>query len=320
MTPLLAALALAAAGPPNGFAPFIGGVERGDIELLAEYRPGIGDAIMSLRGTNLPGLGAAKGRKWRKLRVVLVGSRVSVWIDGEAVKRHAALGRLPRVGPVTLGRNAEWREVYVRAVPSDEANRILRLNGPEGYRSVFNGEDFTGWAGPLDQYEVKDGAIVCRPKKGGNIYTEAEYADFSVRLEYRLPPAGNNGLAIRYPGKGQPSQVAMCEVQILDDTAKAYARLDPRQYNGSAYGMIAARRGHLRPVGEWNFIEVTVRGHHIEVELNGTAITSGDLSKVKELMGGKGKNPGRRRLRGHFGFCGHNDPVAFRAIEVRELK
>src|SRR5262249_25298431 len=184
---------------------------------------------------------------------------------------------------------------------------------------IFNGKDFTGWAGPVDNYEVKDEAIVCKPKKGGNIYTKAEYSDFSARVEYRLPPGGNNGLAIRYPGKGQPSQVAMCEVQILDDTAKMYAKLDPRQYNGSVYGMIAAKRGHLRPVGEWNFIEVTVRGHHIEVELNGTVIVSGDVSKVTEFKD-KTPHPGRLRLKGHFGFSGHNDPVAFRSIEVRELK
>ena len=56
--------------------------------------------------------------------------------------------------------------------------------------------------GPLENYEVKDGAIVCKPNKGGNIYTKEEYGDFVARVEFRLPPGGNNGLAIRYPGKG----------------------------------------------------------------------------------------------------------------------
>ncbi len=305
-----------AADPPKGFTAFTGGTERGDIELLAEYRARE-DAPLSLRGTSLPGL-SGKGRGWRKLRVIAVGSRVSVWIDGEAVRKHEALGRLPPLGPVVLGREAEWRDAFVRAIPADEANRILRDNGPKGYKSIFNGKDFDGWAGPTDQYEVTDGAIVCKPKKGGNIHTKAEYGDFSVRLEYRLPAGGNNGLAIRYPGKGQPSQVAMCEVQILDDTAAKYAKLDARQYNGSVYGMIPARRGHLRPAGEWNFMEVTVKGHEIAVELNGTEIVKGDTSKVKAFMGGK-ENPGRLRLKGHFGFAGHSDPVAFRTIEIREL-
>ncbi len=131
---------------------------------------------------------------------------------------------------------------------------------PPGFTALFNGKDLTGWTGVPENYEVVDGAIVCKPKKGGNIYTKAEFADHAVRLEYKLPPGGNNGLAIRYPGKGQPSQDAMCEIQILDDDAKKYATLDPRQYNGSVYGMVPAQRGYLRPAGEWNFMEVTVRG------------------------------------------------------------
>ena len=52
----------------------------------------------------------------------------------------------------------------------------------------------------------------------------------------------------------------MTELQVLDDTHREYAKLDPRQFHGSAYGMVAAKRGFLRPVGEWNFQEVTVKG------------------------------------------------------------
>jgi hypothetical protein len=190
---------------------------------------------------------------------------------------------------------------------------------PKGFKSVFNGKDFTGWAGPVENYEVKDGAIVCKPKKGGNIYTIEEYEDFVVRLEYRLPPGGNNGLAIRYPGKGRPSVDAMCEIQILDDTAEKYAKLDPRQFNGSAYGMVAAQRGHLRPLGEWNVMEVTVRGPTIQVELNGKRILDADLSKVTEFKDNQA-HPGKDRTSGHFGFAGHNDPVAFRNIMIKRLE
>jgi hypothetical protein len=110
----------------------------------------------------------------------------------------------------------------------------------------------------------------------------------------------------------------MCEVQVLDDDAPKYKKLDPRQNNGSIYGMIPAQRGYLRPVGEWNFMEVTVRGHRIQVELNGTRIVDGDVSKVTEFMGGK-DHPGRLRTKGYFGFAGHSDPVAFRLVRIKEL-
>src|SRR5208282_4397599 len=119
---------------------------------------------------------------------------------------------------------------------------------------------------------------------GGTIYTKEEFTDFVARVEYKLPPAGNNGLAIRYPGMGDTAYVGMCEIQVLDDTAKQYAKLDPRQYNGSAYGMTASHRGYLRPVGEWNFEEVTVKGSRIKVEMNGTVILDTDLSEVTKYM------------------------------------
>src|SRR5205085_12385173 len=110
-------------------------------------------------------------------------------------------------------------------IPSSEANALLRGEGSEGFKDVFNGTDFTGWDGPVDQYEVKDGAIVCQPHKGGTIYTKEKYTDFVARLEYRLPPGGNNGLAIRYPGKVDGAYTVMCEAQILDHTPPMYTNL-----------------------------------------------------------------------------------------------
>ena len=76
----------------------------------------------------------------------------------------------------------------------------------------------------------------------------------------------------------------MTELQVLDNTAPTYAKLDPRQFHGSAYGMVAAKRDFLRPVGEWNYEQVTVKGSTIKVELNGTTILDADLSTVTEFM------------------------------------
>jgi hypothetical protein len=111
----------------------------------------------------------------------------------------------------------------------------------------------------------------------------------------------------------------MCELQVLDNTAEKYSGLDDRQYHGSAYGMSAAHRGFQRPVGEWNFQEVTVQGSTIKVELNGTMILDTDLSKVTEYMANS-PHPGKDRVSGHFGFAGHGDAVQFRNVEIKELK
>ena len=68
--------------------------------------------------------------------------------------------------------------------------------------------------------------------------------------------------------------------------------------------MVAAHRGYLRPTGQWNFEEVTVKGPKIKVELNGTVILDTDLSKVKEFMANSAI-PGKDRTSGFFGFAGH---------------
>lgn len=266
--------------------------------------------------------------EWNSFRILMVGERVTVYLNDKLVVDFARLRNfwnpnlpLPKKGQIQLqthGGEIRWRNMFIREIPSQEANEILRKHHAKGFESVFNGTDFTGWAGPVDQYEVKDGAIVCRPNKGGTIYTKDEYDNFSARVEFKLPPGGNNGLAIRYPGQGDTAYVGMCEVQVLDDSAKMYEKLDARQYNGSVYGIVAAKRGYMRPVGEWNFEEVTVKGSTIKVELNGTVIVDADVSKVTEYMA-KSPHPGKDRTKGHFGFAGHNDPVAFRNIEIKRL-
>ncbi|MCS6850929.1 MAG: DUF1080 domain-containing protein [Gemmataceae bacterium] len=266
--------------------------------------------------------------EWNQFRIIQVGARTTVYLNDKLVVNHAIMENfwdrskpLFAKGPIQLqthGGEIRWRNIFVREIPPTEANAILAKHNADGFEPIFNGKDLTGWEGAVQNYEVKDGAIVCKPGKGGTLFTKAEYGDFVVRLEFKLPPGGNNGLAIRYPGQGDPAYVGMCELQVLDDTAPKYAKLDPRQFHGSAYGMVASHRGYLRPVGEWNFQEVTVQGSRIKVELNGTIILDTDLGQVKEFMGNR-PHPGKDRTTGHFGFAGHGDPVEFRHIAVKRL-
>jgi len=268
--------------------------------------------------------------QWNHFRVLMVGSRVWVWLNGRQTVNGATLENyynrklpVPPKGPLQLqthGGEIRWHNLFIREIGSDEADRWLRGKDPAGFKSVFNGKDFTGWAGPVDNYQVQDGAITCRPGKGGTIYTTQEYGDFIARLEFKLPPGGNNGLAIRYPGKGDAAYSGMCECQVLDDNYEKATgeKIDPRQAHGSAYGMVAAQRGYQHPIGEWNYEEVTVKGPTLKVELNGTVILECDLSRVSDYLAGHA-HPGKDRTRGYFGFAGHNDPVMFRHISLKAL-
>jgi Domain of Unknown Function (DUF1080) len=345
--------------------------EYGDIELLVEYRTvPLADSGIYLRAAPQVqiwdytekakfNLGADKGSgglwnnskgapgkdplvladkpfgEWNQLRIIQVGERTTVYLNGKLVVDHARMENtywtkdrtkpLMRTGPILLqthGGEIRWRNLYVREIPWAEANAILAKHSDNGFRSLFNGKDLDGWEGPaIDEYEVRDGAIVCKPHKGGNLYTKEEFTDFVVRMEYQLPSGGNNGLLLRYPAgkKSDGAYSGMTEIQVLDDTSPQYAKLDPRQYNGSAYGMVPANRGYLRPIGEWNFEEVTVKGPTIKVELNGTLILDCDLSKVTQYKDNH-PHPGKDRKSGRLAFAGHNDPVAFRNFRVKPLE
>ena len=212
--------------------------------------------------------------QWNKFRIRQLGARTTVWLNDKKVVAHAIHENyfdrkrplFPK-GPIQLqthGGEISWRNVFVKEFSSDEANEILRAeSGSEGFTSLLEGNDMKGWAGATENYTLNDGVIMCKPNKGGTIYYDKEVSDFVARMEFKLPPGGNNGLAIRYPGSGDTAYKGMCELQVLDSEHEKYANLDARQYHGSAYGMAAAHRGYLRPTGEWNFQEVTVKGSRI---------------------------------------------------------
>jgi hypothetical protein len=268
--------------------------------------------------------------EWNKFRILMVGARVSIWLNGKLVVDHALLENyydrkvsIPARGPIQLqthGGEIRWRNIFLREIGGEEANRILASKGGEGFKPLLKGRDFTGWAGPVENYEVVNGAVQCKDKKGGTIYAREEFSDFKARVEFKVPSGGNNGLAIRYPGTGDTAYVGLCELQVLDDNYdRVKGKIDPRQVHGSAYGMVGAQRGYQHPIGEWNFQEVTVQGSKIKVELNGTIILDCDVSTVTDYMDKKA-HPGKVRTSGYFGFAGHNDPVAFRNIQIKPLK
>ena len=269
--------------------------------------------------------------EWNTMRILMVGSRVSVWLNGKQTVDHAILenyydrkAAIPAKGPICLqthGAAIRWRNIAVREIAGFEANQILASHGKAGFKSIFNGKDFTGWAGPVENFEVADGAIRCKTGKGGTPYYNQDLTDFAARVEFKLPAGGNNGLAIRYPGTGDTAYAGMCELQVLDDNyEKVKGKIDPRQVHGSAYGMVAAQRGYQRPIGEWNFQEVSIIGSTIKVELNGFVILDTDLSTVDmATVMGKKPHPGKDRKNGFFGFAGHNDAAEFRNIDLKDL-
>lgn len=269
--------------------------------------------------------------EWNRMHVTMIGPYVTVELNDQKVVDHVVMENyydraIPIFarGPIYLqthGSETRFRNLFIREIGADEANRRLaQIEGDDvEFTNLFDGQGLTGWIGATDDYEVVDGAIQCRTGCSGNLLTAENYGDFILRFEFRLPPGGNNGLAIRTPEPTSDPHLDGIELQILDDTDPQYATLHDYQYHGSAYGLAPAHRGYLRPVGEWNHEQVTVRGDQIEVDLNGFKILNVNLAEVREHPLDGLAHPGASRPIGRLGFCGHSDPVAFRNIRVKRL-
>ena len=204
----------------------------------------------------------------------------------------------------------------------------------EGFTPLFNGKDLSGWVygrrgdGTENRtgkgYQVENGVLFTTKEDGGNLFTEKQYADFVLRFDFKLTENANNGIGIRAPLVGDAAYVGM-EIQVLDDSGSEYRNLRPAQYHGSIYQMFPAKRGHQKPVGEWNVEEITVQGRKIVVKLNGVTITEGNLDDVKdEALLAKhrdlSKPEGSRGIAnttGHIGLLGHGTRVEFRNIRIK---
>jgi hypothetical protein len=199
--------------------------------------------------------------------------------------------------------------VQVATYRSSCAAELPAAEKAAGFVSLFDGQKLAGWREPTDGYAIENGELVCRR---GHLYTAKQYTNFVLRFEFKLPPGGNNGIGIRTPLTGNPAYAGM-EIQVLDNSAERYAKLKPYQYHGSIYGVVPAKRGALKPVGEWNSEEIVAAGSHIKVTVNDQVIVDADVADLKP------KHAGLHRQSGHIALLGHNSPVRFRNIRVREL-
>ncbi|MCH9656456.1 MAG: sulfatase-like hydrolase/transferase [Planctomycetes bacterium] len=188
------------------------------------------------------------------------------------------------------------------------------------YKSLFNGRDLTGWTlkrANRKGYHVEEGKLICPAEGGGFLFTEHEYSDFSLKFDFKLTKGANNGIAVRCPLVDQRPAYAGIEIQVLDN--KGYPKkLKPTQYHGSVYDVIPAKRGALKPAGEWNHEEIIYRGSQITVIVNDIPVLRTDLAKITdaEILT---KHPGLKNRRGHIGLLGHGSHVEYKNILIKEF-
>jgi hypothetical protein len=190
----------------------------------------------------------------------------------------------------------------------------------EGFVALFDGKTLTGWTyfgGKPEAWQVADGDLVCLGKGGGWLGTEKSFADFVLRLEFRMTPGSNSGIYLRAPADTSHISRTGMEIQLLDDTHPDFKDVKPWQLTGAIYHVAAPEPGHLKPTGEWNAIEISAIGPQVVVRLNGARVVDDRLDSHPDLAA---EHPGLMRKEGRIGLQNHNGKVEFRKIEVKTLE
>ena len=269
--------------------------------------------------------------EWNTFHIIMKADKVTVYLNGILVTDNIALENYwNRTLPLFVKEQIElqahgtfvsYRNIYLRELPSSDPISLNAQEAKEGFSLLFDGTHINEWTGNTVGYVIKEGALVVNPENGsgGDLFTKNEYGDFIYRFDFQLTPGANNGIGIHAPLQGDAAYLGM-EVQVLDSEDPQYANLQPYQYHGSVYGVMPAKRGFLRPIGEWNNEEIMVKGTKIKVTLNGTVILEGDyMAASKNGTIDHNQHPGLLNKTGHIGFLGHGDILRFKNMRIKRL-
>jgi len=188
-----------------------------------------------------------------------------------------------------------------------------------GWQQLFNGKDMTGWSmvGP-GKFEVENGMLKTQGGMGLLWYTRRQFGNTSIRVVFKTTgPQDNSGVYIRFPEPPKDPWYAVhngYEVQI--DAAG-----DEWHCTGSIYSLSRALARPQKPTGEWNTMEIELRGQETIVHLNGVKVNdfSGNQS-VPERKAWYEPVRGPRPDSGYIGLQNHDgrSTVYFKEVSVKE--
>jgi hypothetical protein len=193
---------------------------------------------------------------------------------------------------------------------------------PSDWKPLFDGKGLDGWehVGP-GRFVVEGGELRTEDGMGLLWYSREKLGDCTIKVVYKLStPRSNSGLYIRIADKPADPWYAVhhgFEVQIADGGRSSRG-------TGSIYTFADAKAQPAKP-GEWNTLEVTLRGNRILTAINGTPVADFDASELKpeakEVTGEGDPARGPRPKSGYIGLQNHdkNSVVFFKEVSVRPL-
>lgn len=144
-------------------------------------------------------------------------------------------------------------------------------------------------------------------------YTGKDFTDFELHLEYKLAPGANSGVFLRIDPDDPLSRG--WEIQVLDD----FGKLPTKNTSGAIYDVATPMFNLSRPAGEWNSLDIAVRGEEVLVQLNGWLVIHTTLKKMTMPIG-KFKTPfAQLPQTGMLALQDHGGEIWYRNIVIREF-
>lgn len=212
-------------------------------------------------------------------------------------------------------------------------NEITPAANKDGWQILFDGKTKNGWhsygkTAAGDAWKIADGTLYVDPsvKEGGDLVTDEEYSNFDLKLEWKISPKGNSGIIINIhedPKKYEETYVTGPEIQVLDNDGHPDGKITKHRA-GDLYDLIKSSSEPVKPVGEWNAVEIISNKGKLQIFLNGTNVVTTNMwdDNWKQLIAGskfKNMTDFGTFKKGKIALQDHGNAVWYRNIQIKKL-
>ena len=293
---------------------------------------------------------AFKVGEWNRYKVEANGDRLRTWINDvpvsdlvDGMTRSGFIGFQVHAAK-EAGLVVKWRNIRLQELPRAQTglspNTLTEKERAEGWRLLWDGNTSWGWRSakakefPKQGWKIDNGVLSvvetggAEARAGGDIVSEASFAAFELKLDFRLTPGANSGVKYYVDtelNKAEGSAIGL-EFQLLDDEKHPDAKLgrDGNRTLGSLYDLIPATGAKkVKPIGEWNEARIVSDGTHVEHWLNGAKVLeyergSEEFRKLVTLSKYKVWPSFGEKQSGPILLQDHGNQVSFRNVKLRE--
>ena len=279
---------------------------------------------------------------WHKVKLTVKGRTITTEFDGEVLldnfkyhdwmlnmepapirlQKHIVVDgdNLGKMNPCPI----EYRNIFIKELAPSELNVP-----PKGFTALFNGKDLTGWkASPKakEAWSIEDGVLKANAPREADLFTEKEYRDFVLMVDYRMPEESDSGIYFR---RLAPKMGTFGQREQLNLTAGRGGWMgNLLSFRFLPAGMQLSEKEHPQvrrvapAIGAWHTVKLTVIGRTVTAECDGEVMIDrfvypeGLLSMTPGSIGLQKHAPADPSGRGRKSAC----PIEFRNVFIKEIK